>query len=332
MKWRMFLPFLLLFLGLPSFAAYQQQGFSEFQEDVGGVRFVCDNQCFLLVGSLEWDYISLRWRITGSGMMGYGFLVGQQIVPGEIFQVSDSALLDKQFVFRDLSFFSQIPKDAQLVLLAQGQVMWNDLLFSFGAYSFFNEILQWWKDFWEMETLTPYSINLRYWVKILWVSIVKYGYWIFILVGLYILLFVKWGKERKVRKIFFLWIGVFLFLGIRNLITYMWIVDQGLKKYTYMPYEQKTYFDLGDYIVFTDKIRKTLGLDERKKSCKIYVDSFQDWPFKWHRNTVYLRPCYLVLTWSESDYIIYYKKSIVSWDLWKPVLVDFNWSYLLHNK
>ncbi|MEI6774015.1 MAG: hypothetical protein WCL18_04355 [bacterium] len=73
-------------------------------------------------------------------------------------------------------------------------------------------------------------------------------------------------------------------------------------------------------------------MDTEKKSCKIYVDSFQDWPFRVHRESVYLKPCTLVFTSSEADYSVYYKKPVASGDLQKTVLVNFNGSSLLQNK
>jgi len=43
---------LLVFAAFPSFAAYQQQGFSNYQELDGQVNFVCTGQCFVLIGPM----------------------------------------------------------------------------------------------------------------------------------------------------------------------------------------------------------------------------------------------------------------------------------------
>jgi len=69
-----------------------------------------------------------------------------------------------------------------------------------------------------------------------------------------------------------------------------------LQQYTFASPDTKSFFDLGDYIVFTEKIRETLELDTTKESCKFFVDSFQDRPFKSHWGSVYLKPCELVAT------------------------------------
>ncbi|HBB03992.1 TPA: hypothetical protein DCZ39_03800 [Patescibacteria group bacterium] len=79
---------LFVFAALPSFAAYEQQGFSQFQELDGNIDFTCTGQCFALLGPLAGsDYVSLKGALQGDGAIGYGFVVGQQVVPGETVQI-----------------------------------------------------------------------------------------------------------------------------------------------------------------------------------------------------------------------------------------------------
>gem|GEM_PF-2790943 len=54
--------------------------------------------------------------------MGYGFVVGEQIVPGETVQVNGETSINQQFSFSALSFYAQLPAEAQLVLIVQGNV------------------------------------------------------------------------------------------------------------------------------------------------------------------------------------------------------------------
>jgi hypothetical protein len=54
--------------------------------------------------------------------VGYGFLVGQQIAPGETVQVNGESSVDQQFAFSVLPFYAQLPAEAQLVLIVQGNV------------------------------------------------------------------------------------------------------------------------------------------------------------------------------------------------------------------
>ena len=155
-------------------------------------------------------------------------------------------------------------------MLVNGNINWN-LELEAGKFSFGQKVSQWRKDFWQMETFTPYSINLRYWVKLMWTSIVKYGYILFIIAAILILIFKKWKKEKKFRMIFYVWLWLFLFIWIRNVITYTSILNQWLSWFK----EDKTYFDLWDYIAFTDKIRTELNLDSNnlsKDDCKIYIE------------------------------------------------------------
>lgn len=323
---------LSLLVASPSFA-YQQQGFSNYQENGSTVDFVCENQCVLVLDSWkEADVIRLVGQLEWQWMLWYGFLIGQQIAPGESLQVNGNGNLNTEFIIADSPVFKQLPSEYQLVILVQGNVIGKNISISSTAYSLFQGITQWWNDFWKMETLTPYSINLRYGVMIWWTSLVQYGYILFILGALFIFFFVKWTKEEKYRRIFFLGIGMFLFIGIRNLITYWTIVSQWLSSYTSPSLENKTFFDLGDYIPLTVKIRDILKLDTEKKTCKIHITSFQDRPFVAHRQHLYLKPCVVVQTWSEADYLLYYNKPLPNNDLTKSVLLQFHGSTLLLNK
>ncbi len=236
--------------------------------------------------------------------------------------------INESINFNDYAqYFSTIPNDSNLILLFNWNVNW-ELDIDANAFSIFEKFSQWWKDFRDMETYTPYSINLRYWVKINWISIVKYEYIVFIITSIFILIFKKWKKEKKIKTIFYLWLWLFLFTWVRNTITYTSILNQWLKWF----YTDKTYFDLWDYIAFTDKVRAELDLDNYSKDdCKIYIDSFQDRPFVWHRESFYLKPCERVLTWDLADYKIYYKTEIPQEDLNKKILINSNNNYLLEN-
>lgn len=73
---------LLVFVAFPSFAQYQQQGFAQFQALDGNMQFVCEEQCFALIGPIAGsDTVTLQGNFEGNGIVGYGFVVGQQIVP-----------------------------------------------------------------------------------------------------------------------------------------------------------------------------------------------------------------------------------------------------------
>jgi len=61
-----------------------------------------------------------------------------------------------------LPFYAQLPQEAQVLLIVQGPVTGNQINVNLGMMDVYQKIGQAWKDFWQMETLTPYSINLRY--------------------------------------------------------------------------------------------------------------------------------------------------------------------------
>jgi hypothetical protein len=70
----------------------------------------------------------------------------------------------------------------------------------------------------------------------------------------------------KQKKQFFLYLSLsfLLILSFKNLYSYYYITKTELQKYTIAKLEEKTLFDLGDYVTFTDKVRKILKLDDIK--------------------------------------------------------------------
>ena len=326
---KLFFWLLLFFFSFPALA-YQQQGFSEYKESLLGFSFSCQSQCVALIGPVNWtDYVDLKGAFSWVGIVWYGFLVGQQVIPWHTLNVQGDLSIDQQFDFSSLPFWSQIPADAQLVFLAQGNIQWNLTSIQTDFLGLGQKFVKWWNDFWKVESLTPYSINLRYGATILSVSVVKIWYIIFLIAWICLFMFKK-SRNNK-QYLLYAWFWIFLIIWIRNLVTYMTITHQWLQWYTYQDDGNKKFFDLGDYIAFTKKIREKLNLDTyTTKNCTLFVDSFQDWPFKTHWESVYLKPCKFVLTWSEADYSVYYKKPVSG--TVKNVLIDFNWSYLLQNK
>jgi hypothetical protein len=60
------------------------------------MNFACTGQCLALVGPLAGsDYATLKWTFQWNGVVGYGFLVGQQIAPGETVQVNGESSVDQ---------------------------------------------------------------------------------------------------------------------------------------------------------------------------------------------------------------------------------------------
>ena len=310
---------------------YQQYWFSEYNEKAWNVSFSCSNQCYITLWEKNnIDYLNIKWSVNWNWDIAYWFTIWEQIAlinQQKIFlqtQVNESINLSEY-----AQYFSSIPWNANLILLINWSVNW-ELNVDANVFSLWEKLSQWWKDFWSFETFTPYSINLRYWVKMNWISIVKYWYIIFIIASILVLIINKWKKEQKYRIIFYIWIWIFLFIWIRNTITYTKILNQWLKWFN----ANMSYFDLWDYIWFTNEVREKLNLDSNaftKDDCKIYINSYQERPFTTHRESFYLKPCERVMTWDLANYIIYYKTEIQSQDSDKKVLLNSNNSFLLEN-
>ncbi len=289
------------------------------------------NQCEIILWQKDKiDYLNIDWIVKWNGVVGYWFLIWNQISLLNQYDITVSSQINESMNFIEYKqYLNSIPWDTNLILLFNGNINWNLKLHS-GKFSFWQRISQWRKDFWKMESYTPYSINLRYWVTLMWTSIVKCGYILFIITAILILIFKKGKKEKKFRIIFYFWLWLFLFIWIRNTVTYTSILSQWLSWFK----GDKTYFDLWDYIAFTDKVRTELDLDSGKISrddCKIYINSFQDWPFVWHRESFYLKPCERVLTWDMANYKIYYKTEVPAENSNKKILISSNNNYLLEN-
>ena len=121
-------------------------------------------------------------------MVGYGFVVGQQIVPGENVQINGTTTVDQQFSFSKLPMYAQIPQDAQIVFIVQGMIEGNQMAVNLGFMDFYQKVGQGWKDFWTLDTFKPYTINFLYGPKMFGKSANSLFYWVFV-IGVVILLF-----------------------------------------------------------------------------------------------------------------------------------------------
>lgn len=308
--------------------SYENQWFTNYKETQNNISLKCDKQCFIIANKKDINnYLEISWNIKWNWIIWYWFFNWKQIVPWEFIEIKKENNLDKKFLFKNLAFYEQLVPEIPVVIVMEWNIESNDFSFNLWKTTFSENISWAWENFWQIESLTPYSINLRYWVKINWTSIISIFYVLFFIVFI-ILLFIK--KYRNKETIITLWVIFFLFIWFRNLYTYWNIVNDWLKSYTFQKYEDKTFFDLWDYLVFTDTIRKELNLDkEIKKQCSIYAESYQDWPFVAHWN-LYLKPCKITTNTKDADYLIYYKKELPK-ELNAKLLINWNNNYLLKN-
>ena len=310
-----------LILSVPSVSALEAQWFTQISENNGAIDFVCEEQCFIPLGTKSInDYIHLQWEVSWEGIIWYGVMNGQQVVPGELMDVK-SYWTEYKFFFNRLKYYNELQANHQIVFIIQWQITGSHVQAFGKQFSFWDKVASQWKSFWNMETLTPYSINLRYGVKIFWTSIVWIGYALFFLFFLYSL-FNK--KMRNINTFLTIWFSIFLFIGFRNLITYWNITTKWLNEYTFAQADEKKFFDLWDYIVFVGKVLEKIEFE----NCSVYTESQQSWPFDSHMRSVYLRECEITKDKDQANYHVYYKKAFDE-NLDAQILLEYNNSYLL---
>lgn len=314
-------------------SAYYNQWFKKFSENSSNsIDFSCSQQCIIVIGEKQSnDIISIN-NIQGEGEIIVG-VAGQnnQIIPLTQATVTRHTTLYKLALVSPPQLW-EIPSWTQIVIVIIGDISAHNTHIELKEMNLIEKVRNWWKDFWKNESLMPYSINLRYGIIIWSTSIVTIWYQLFLLWSIYIVLSNMFRKKKE-KILLYWWIIIVLILWIRNLFTWIDRTNTWLNRYTLTENKDKSFFDLWDYISFTEQIRKKLYLDQNfwKKTCKIKIYS-QPWPFSAHRSTVYLKPCEITEDTEEADYIIYYHQSIYPEDTIKPQLLNFNGSLLLQNK
>jgi hypothetical protein len=161
--------------------------------------------------------------------------------------------VEKEWLFSDSPYFSQIPKDAQIIFIVQGALQAERMNIAVKGLNTFQKLPYWWSDFLTYEPLTVYSINLRYGQKLLGTSIVQRAYWISI-IGLVVLII---RRKAKLQNVLLVFGTVFLFLTIRNTRDYGHIVVDEIKGF-----KNQNFPVVGEMYEFVKGGRAVLGLDE----------------------------------------------------------------------
>lgn len=300
----------LSLIGITS--AYNQQGFSEYNEGAdGSMTFSCGSQCAVLLDDLAGkEVLSINGEITGSGSIGYGYLVGQTVYPANLTPFS-SETNGAQWSFNEDAIYSQVAgqEGAKVVFLVYGRVAGKNISVSLGSKTFSQRVSSARKNFWRSEALAPYSINLHYGPAVGGRSRPFFASWLIILGTIGVLIY-----RKRITDALPIALTVALVVmtlgGIRLMTDNVDNTSYGRKHFVRPADEQKRFFDLQDYIAVTQQVRAKLELDnvEKRKDtkCTIQATAVQDWPFRAHWQSVYLRPCELVLTGSMADYTLTY--------------------------
>jgi hypothetical protein len=199
-----------------AFAAYQQQWFSSFQENINGpVNMVCQGQCVAIIGDTDqYDTLRLEWSLSGQGILGYWFLVGQQVVPANTTQVNGNGPLDQQFVFTDSPVFGQIPAGSQIVFILQGNFE-GQLNFSPEVLGFGEKIVRGFKEALQYREFNPRTINFLEGPTWNWQYINQHFFrWIILLLFVAIIRhFFSSQKKDKAKAVYF-GVGVLVFFRV----------------------------------------------------------------------------------------------------------------------
>jgi len=300
-KW---LLFLLLFVWLPTFAAYQQQGFIQFQELDGNVDFVCTGQCVAVISPLAWsDYLALHWTLQGNGMIWYGFLVGQQIMPGENIQINGDAVLNQQFFLSKLPFYSQIPPEAQIVLIAQGNITWYHIWLNLWLLNVFEKLSNGFKDALQYKEYNPRTINFLEWPMWNGRYINQVFFWFIIIWLLFAVLWYFFSQEKKQKRnaiSFGVWFLVFfrVFFDMFSTINQVKIYNQTMSATNIM--ENGRVGRSSDFYLFLDFIKTNMPTWKRCSFIASYPFDFEGkyhmypylkfWSITWVQCLFYYNP------------------------------------------
>lgn len=313
---------------------YEWQWFLLYQETEEWITFICEKKCIIELWQKEkFDFLQLNWEIDGIGVMQF---IKNDWKKNQILKYHRT-IYDKLYFINYEERLNKVSKDDNISIKITWNIKWF-LKIDKIHISFLQKLKKRTtiarEDFLKKDYPDQVSIMRRTGVVINWISILIYGYSLFLLISIIILLLKK-KKEIKRKILFYVWLWLFLFIWIRNTVTYTYITNSWVALFK----TNQTYLDLWDFIFFMDKVRKKLDLDSKKfadTNCVISTNStigIDNWIFK-GRLDYYLKPCKLVIVrWDRGvDYKIYYKKMILSEDLDKKILVEYNDSYLLDNK
>jgi len=286
-------------------SAFQQQGFSTYQEWYNNsMNFSCESQCIVLLWTLgSNDYLRIQGAVEGQGTMGFWFLVGQQVAPGPMMNIGWQWAMDQRFSFSDVQFISQIPKEAQVLLIVQGNVKGSEVKADLRFLSLFQKFDQWWKDFWVFDAYKPYTINFLYGPKMFGKSANDIFYRIFAIICA-ILLFKFWWKSKKFTNwVLILLCALWVVYWIRmysELYTYRKADYQNRVK---PEFAQKTFRDDGDLYQFIDFVKTNLFT---WTAC-IHSAPYKSWDFD-----------------TKTKYHLYPEIDMASTDTWCEYILIYN--------
>ncbi|GAB0174364.1 MAG: hypothetical protein HHAS10_02430 [Candidatus Altimarinota bacterium] len=142
------------------FTVLQKQGFESFTSKTSGSEFVCEQQCFIILGNLNKnEFIEFSGDISGKGVIGYGFLNGNQILAGGLENIEDTTKREKKFNFSSLPYYSQLPKEMPIILIVNGALTGKNFQVNIGQYDPLSRFIENFKSATHYTPFTPRTIN-----------------------------------------------------------------------------------------------------------------------------------------------------------------------------
>ena len=327
---KIFLLLLVAFFALTGnqVSAYNQQGFTQYDEQDNTISFSCTQTCIIDLWKTKdmVNIISLAGEISWQGQMGFGFGISNQISPGDFISITEPTQVDEKFYPKDSITAKWIPDWAQVLLLVQGKVSTQALEVDTGKKSLGQSIRYFFQSLTSNEGLTPYSINLRYGLKIGSTPLPTFAYMLFIL-GLIAIIFTPSLRNNIRKNIVILMTIILLLVGIRSLTEQTIMLWQGLSSWTAKPEGQKEFFDKGDFHSFVQTFQTMLD-ENNVDTCTAHISAVAYWPFESHFNSTYRHPCTIVEETRDADYVLIYKKKPEQTLLQRPLLFNENSNFI----
>lgn len=195
-------------------ANFQNQWFAKFEENAEWINFECNNQCFVILWELgNNDYLKINWNLDWSWSVGYWFPNWKQLVPWSWLAINWSNILNKEFSIKELSFYSQLPKDIQVILFMQGNIKWSSVKIRLWELWLWESINNWFIEALKYREYNQRTINFLEWPTWNGKYINEVFFWwiVLLLVLCFWLNFLVW-KKSKISLYFWIWILVFFWI------------------------------------------------------------------------------------------------------------------------
>jgi len=329
---------ILLFFWLQNFCFWfnWQQWFKNFEQKNNWISASCEKQCFITLWQLNSnDKIKISWDFSWKWNFWYWFLIWNKFVPGKILQINWLSKIYNEFDFSNSQYYSQIPKNSEIILVFNWKVSSELLKYEVVRNSFWENFISKWNNFWTFDTFKPYTINLLYWPKIWWKSVNTLFYWIFILWLIFFIWYwyINWKEKNIFRNIFILWLVLWGIYDIRMTSEINKYYLDDYKNYISQENWEKFFRDRGYFYSFLDFVKKNLDWKIKKfEQISFYTDN--SWPFPWSAK-YFLYP-YIVEKnkITEKIFVIYwYKNFKIDWNIlflnWEKI---WDWNFLNFKK